>query len=279
MSGLDAARASIARYQKAHAPRPAFDETKEWTLSKTVKPDWRPGDGASSAEWQAHAKIQIDPLEPGRPPIDNYKLLISAIVPRPIGFLSTISQDGTRTNVAPFSYFELVAHEPPTFVISVSGGLKDTVNNLLETKQGVLNVVSEWFIDAANYTAITSPPDVSEWDLAGLHQAPATKVRPPLVAESAFNIETKVVDVLDVKSPRSGAVVSRVFVLEGVHFHAREDVINDNRSSLDMAKLKPVGRIGGIMYCRVSDGFEIPRYDYAQQYEDEPAVRSIVDQN
>ncbi|KAJ8099649.1 hypothetical protein POJ06DRAFT_113933 [Lipomyces tetrasporus] len=273
---MDAARESIARYQKAQAPRPAFDETKEWTLTKTLKPDWKPGDGAASSEWQQHAKIGIDPFEPGRPAHSNYKLLISAVVPRPIGFLSTVSGDGTRTNVAPFSYFELVADEPPTFVISVSGELKDTVSNLAETGEGVLNVVSEWFVDAANYTAITAPPDVSEWDLSGLHPAPATKVRPPLVAESAFNIETKVVDVFDVKSPRTGAVVSRVFVLEGIHFHAREDVINEDRSMLDIAKLKPVGRIGGIMYCRVSDGFEIPRYNYDQQYEDEPAVRAIV---
>ncbi|KAK9323036.1 hypothetical protein V1517DRAFT_321690 [Lipomyces orientalis] len=274
---MDAARASIARYQTAQAPRPAFDDTKEWTLTKTVKPGWKPGDGAATSDWQDHAKIEIDPFEPGRTPNSNYKLLISAVVPRPIGFVSTVSGDGTRTNVAPFSYFELVANDPPTFVISVSGALKDTVANLDETGEAVLNVVSEWFVDAANYAAITAPPDVSEWDLSGLHPAPATKVRPPLVAESAFNIETKVVDVFDVKSPRTGAVVSRVFVLEGVHFHAREDVINEDRSSLDIAKLRPVGRVGGIMYCRVSDGFEIPRYDYGQQYEDEPAVRALVD--
>ncbi|KAK9236770.1 hypothetical protein V1525DRAFT_405895 [Lipomyces kononenkoae] len=279
MSGIDAGRASVARYQAAQHPRPPFDETKEWTVSKTLKPDWKPGDGASSTDWQTKAKIQIDPLEPGRPSFDNYKLLISAVVPRPIGFLSTISQDGTRKNLAPFSYFELVAHDPPTFIVSISGGLKDTLNNLVETNECVLNVVSDWFIDAVNYTAITSPPNVSEWDLTGLHPHPATKVRPELVAESAFNIEAKVVDVLDVKSPRSGAMTAKIFVLEGIHFHAREDVINQDKSALDMAKLKPVGRLGGITYCRVLDGFEIPRYDYGQQYQDEPAVRAIVDKN
>ncbi|KAK9370295.1 hypothetical protein V1509DRAFT_617347 [Lipomyces kononenkoae] len=279
MSGLDAARANVARYQAAQDPRPVSDDTKQFTLSKTLKPDWRPGDGASSDEWQAHAKVQIDPQDPSRAGFDNYKLLISAVVPRPIGFLSTVSQDGTRKNLAPFSFFQVVGQDPPTFVMSVSGGLKDTLNNLVETNEAVINIVSEWFVDAANYAAITSPPDVSEWVLTGLHPVPATKVRPELVAESAFNIEAKVVDVLDIKSPRSGSITAKMFVLEGIHFHAREDVLTNDKSALDLAKLKPVGRLGGISYCRVLDGFEIPRYDYAQQYQDEPKVPAIVDKN
>lgn len=131
---------------------------------KTPKPDWQPGDGATDDEWSKHKKVIIDPSSTDSG-IDTYKLLISAIVPRPIAFISTISADGTRENLAPFSYFEVVSNDPPTFVLSISGGMKDTLSNLLETKEAVLNVISEWFIDAANYTSITSPPEISEWEL------------------------------------------------------------------------------------------------------------------
>ncbi|KAK7204815.1 hypothetical protein BZA70DRAFT_268015 [Myxozyma melibiosi] len=265
-----------ARYEANEASRPEFDSEKQFTMTKTVKPDWKPGDGASDDDWTKHSKITIDPLSPSISGMEAYKLLISAIVPRPIAFLSTLSADGKTANLAPYSYFEVLANDPPTFVVSVSQGMKDTLKNLLETKEGVLNVISEWFIDAANYTSVDAPPGVSEWELSGLHKEPSKFVKPACVAESAFNIEVKLVNSFEIESLRTpGTIVSHICILQGLCFHAREDVLNKDSTTLDLAKLKPVGRAGGITYLRASDGFEVPRYSYAQQCEDVPGVKDL----
>ena len=73
-------------------------------------------------EWKSHKHVEIDPYEDDRPATSNYKLLISAIVPRPIGFVSTRSKDGSSTNLAPFSYTQVVNHDPPIFIVGYSGG-------------------------------------------------------------------------------------------------------------------------------------------------------------
>jgi hypothetical protein len=124
-------------FKKVEASRPDWREDAEWTFTKIRNPNWRPGDGANDGgESLKKNHIQIDPYAEGRPATFNYKLLISAIVPRPIAFVSTVSADGTSTNLAPFSYFQMVNHDPPIFVIGFSGGFdraKDSLRNLKET--------------------------------------------------------------------------------------------------------------------------------------------------
>lgn len=243
----------------------AFDATRSWKVTESPNPAWVAGSGANSEEWKNHKKISIDPADESRLVADNYRLLTSAVVPRPIGFLSTVDKHGNR-NLAPFSYFGLVHHDPPMFTLSfssITGNLKDSCKNVLETKELTVNLISEWFVEAANYTCINSPHGVDEWKLSGLTPVASELVRAPLVAESAFSMEAKLVSSQNwVSQKNPGAVSGTMVIVEAVRFHVREDMVNAEKNFMDMSKLKPVSRLGGNMYARSTDGFELGRPDY-----------------
>ncbi|KAK6357408.1 hypothetical protein TWF718_001720 [Orbilia javanica] len=271
------------RRLKKMSPHPDFKtveaaredwEKIEWHLNKTVNPEWRVGTGATDDTWKSLKKVEIDPYAEGRRVGDNYKLLISAITPRFIGFVSTISKDGKTTNLAPFSYTTMVAHDPPMMVIGFSSSMenkKDTLQNILDTGELVINVISEWFLEAANYTSINAPPGVSEFVLSGLTPAPSSKVKPPQVAESAFSIEAKLVSHHPWVSPATGKTTGVTIFAQGVNFHVREDmwVEGSEGSIVDIGKLKPISRLGGIMYGRTTAGAELTRPDFEKEAEKE----------
>ncbi|KAK6509172.1 hypothetical protein TWF481_003933 [Arthrobotrys musiformis] len=249
-------------------------ETIEWHLNKTVNPEWKVGTGATDDTWKSVKKVEIDPYAEGRRAGDNYKLMISAITPRFIGFVSTISKDGKTTNLAPFSYTTMVAHDPPMMVIGFSSSMenkKDTLRNILDTGELVINVISEWFLEAANYTSINAPPGVSEFELSGLTPAPSSKVKAPQVAESAFSVEAKLVSHHPWVSPATGKTTGVTIFAQGVNFHVREDMWAEGSegSIVDIGKLKPISRLGGIMYGRTTAGAELPRPDFAKEAEKE----------
>lgn len=219
----------------------------------------------------------MDPYGENRAPVDNYKLLISAITPRPIGFVSSIAADGTR-NLAPFSYFQFVNHDPPIFVLGFTKGTgkpKDTCANILETKELTINIISEWFVEAANYTSTDAPSDVDEWTLSGLTPAPSEKVKPPHVAESAFSVEGKLIHSHEWVSKVTGNPSGTLCIVEGVNFHVREDVVNEQLNIVDQAKLKSVSRLGGITYGRTTQLFEMLRPDFKTEVK-KPEVEELV---
>ncbi|CAH2351468.1 hypothetical protein CLIB1423_03S06986 [[Candida] railenensis] len=259
-------------FKKIEAARPPFGDA-QYTVTKTVDPNWVPGSGANSDEWKSHKKIELDPYEEGRPAGYNYKTLISTITPRPIALVSSMNSKG-EYNLAPFSYFSLAAHDPPTFTISCSekpDGSKDTLRDILETGELTINIISEWFIEAASHTSIDAPYGVSEWDLSGLTKSPSSKVNPPFVAESAFSIEAKLAGKHVVyKKNDPTAVSNTILIVEGINFHIREDVINDERNIVDTSVLKPMSRLGGISYGRTIQSFECLR----PHYEEEDAAKA-----
>lgn len=265
-------------FSKVEAERPAFDAKNNWKYTQIPNVNWKPGQGANSTEWKQHKKIEIDPYGEGRSPVDNYKTLISAVVPRPIGFVSLISKDGQR-NLAPFSYFTVVNHDPPVFTLGFSGGKgnpKDTCKNILETGELTINIISEWFVEAANFCSTNAPHGVDEWNLSGLTPLESAKVKPQHVAESAFSIEAKLIHSHEWTSKTDPSRATGVLcIVEGVNFHVREDVINEDLNNLDIAKLKPVLRLGGITYGRVVDGYEKLRPDFDKEIEDED-VKKLV---
>lgn len=279
MSGIQPKKTPHPDFAKVNSVRPAFDSSKTWQHTKSPDSNWKPGSGANSDEWKNHKKISIDPYQQGRSAADNYKILISAVVPRPIGFVSTIGKDGKR-NLSPFSYFSVVNNDPPIFTLGFSGGKgnpKDTCKNILETEELTINIISEWFVEAANFTAINSPLGVDEWKLSGLTPLASEKVKPPHVAESAFSIEAKLIHSHEWKSktdPERGT--GTLCIVEGIQFHAREDVINEELNNLDIAKLKPVGRLGGITYSRTIDGYERLRPDYQKEVEEVDDVKALL---
>ncbi|KAK4500347.1 hypothetical protein PRZ48_008536 [Zasmidium cellare] len=237
-------------------PTEPYKPTRPISITKPSAPNWTHGSGATdnSASLTKH-HIEIDPHAPGRPMFHNYTLLISGIVPRPIGLTSTISKDG-KPNLAPFSYFNVVDHDPPVFVIGFSGA-KDTLRNLEETGECVINVVSEHMIEAVNATSLNAPPGVSEWEISGLHQAASSTVKPARVKESVFSIEGKLVQIVDYKTSRPAH--GRLAIIEGTRFWAREDAVDEGGRHLDLEVLRPVGQLGDVSYARVLDTFQLKR--------------------
>jgi flavin reductase (DIM6/NTAB) family NADH-FMN oxidoreductase RutF len=258
-------------FSKVQASRPDFPK-KDWTFTKTPDPSWKYGsggnDGGASLE-KNH--IDIDPYADGRPAPLNYKLLISAIIPRPIGFLSTRSKDGKSTNLSPFSYSQVINHDPPLFIVGFAGGFdnaKDSLRNLTETGECTFNIVSEHFVEAVNATSIDAEYGISEWALSGLHPAPCKDVKCSRVKESIFSVECKLVETKEFESRATpGKKTGVMAILEGIRFWAREDAINEDGSLIDPNVLKPMSRLGGITYGRVVDGIEIPRPVFKQETE------------
>jgi flavin reductase (DIM6/NTAB) family NADH-FMN oxidoreductase RutF len=188
-----------------------------------------------------------------------YKLMIGAILPRPIGWISTVDAAG-QANLAPFSFFNAVASRPPTVVFcptirEFDAGPKDTLRNVRTTGEFVVNIVTEALAEAMNVTSTEFPPQVDEFAAAGVTAAPSAAVAPPRVAECPVHFECRLHQIVEVGSdPGGGAiVVGRV-----VHLHVDPSVLVDG-DKIDLAALRPIGRLSGAAYCRVTDVFQMPR--------------------
>jgi flavin reductase (DIM6/NTAB) family NADH-FMN oxidoreductase RutF len=192
--------------------------------------------------------MQIDPA--ALSPRDAYALMISCIIPRPIAFVTTLSREGV-SNLAPFSFFNGVTSDPPILSLSIStkrdGSKKDTWRNIEETGEFVVNVVVPGLMDSVQIGARELPHNQSELDLAGLATLPSVKIRPPRLADSPVQMECTLLKIVEVEE--TGLILGRV-----VLFHAREEVVVGGR--IDPRRLTFVGRLGGDLYCRVSDIFE-----------------------
>lgn len=260
-------------FSKVQDSRPDWDHSQHWDFSKTADPNWEYGSGGNDGGASLQKNhVDIDPYAEGRAPALNYKLLISGIVPRPIGFLSTRSKDGSSTNLSPFSYTQVINHDPPIFTVGFSGGLdnqKDSLRNLIETGECTINIISEHFVEAANACSIDVPYGVSEWGVSGLHPAESKDVQCSRVKEAVFSIEGKLVDTKEFESRKTpGKKTGVLAIIEGVRFWVREDAINEDRSLIDPSILRPVARLGGITYARTLNGFEIPRPVFRKEKQD-----------
>ena len=184
------------------------------------------------------------------------RVLTGVVVPRPIAFVSSISAAGL-VNLAPFSFFNAVAYDPPTIVFSISRyagdqrhKLKDTLANIEETGEFVVNVVVDDIAEAMNKTAAEYPVEVNEFQVAGLTPAPSDLVRPPRVAESPVNMECRLNQVVPIGEGRHqhGLVIGEIVLM-----HLRDDIIPGHR--INHPKLRPTGRLAGNMYCHTLDFF------------------------
>ncbi|KAG9239208.1 flavoprotein-like protein oxygenase [Amylocarpus encephaloides] len=268
-------------FKKVEGERTPWDKSLEWNLKQTIKPDWKYGDGANDGgESLKHEHVEIDPYEEGRPAVFNYKLLISGIIPRPIGFISTRSKDGSSTNLAPFSYFQVINHDPPLFTVGYAGGFdnaKDSLRNLAESEECTINLISEHFIEAANSTSINAPYGESEWSLSGLTPAPSKTVKATRVKEAIFSIEGKLESTKEFESRATpGKKTGVLAIIEGTRFWVRDDAINEDKNLIDPAVLKPMSRLGGITYGRTTEGFEIPRPDWKESVENNDEAQKLV---
>jgi flavin reductase (DIM6/NTAB) family NADH-FMN oxidoreductase RutF len=199
-------------------------------------------------------KVIIDPNTV--PASISYQLLTATVIPRPIGFISSISPEGI-VNLAPFSFFNAICGEPPMIMFCPVNRRpqKDTLLNIQATREFVANIVTEEIAQQMNLTAGDYPPDVSEFDVSGLTPVASDIVKPPRVLESPVNMECKLFDVIQVSDkPAGGSVV----IGEVVRFHVRDTIINKDMT-IDPQGLHPIGRLGGSFYIHVHDRFSMIR--------------------
>lgn len=200
--------------------------------------------------------MQIDPSEVSVRRM--YQLMIGAITPRPIAWVSTVSPKGVP-NLAPYSFFNGVTASPPTVVFSPvnrrDGSKKDTVRNIEDNGEFVLNVVSHDLAEAMNASSAELPYDESEFDRSGLTPTPSTSVAPPCVAEAKVRFECNLHQIVHVgEGPlASNLVIGRILLM-----HVDDEVL-DGEGLIDPRKLDTVGRMGGIGYARTTDLFELER--------------------
>jgi flavin reductase (DIM6/NTAB) family NADH-FMN oxidoreductase RutF len=201
--------------------------------------------------------MEIDPTT--LPYQSIYKILTGSVLPRPIGWISSIDMDG-RPNLAPFSFFNVVCSNPPTILFcplirGTDGNTKDTLNNVRSTHEFVVNIVTEELLNAMNATSIEGPPDFSEIEFAGLTLAPSVTVKPPRVAESPIHFECKVKQIIDINdAPGGGSIVIGTIT----HIHTEERVML-GLDKINLMALKPIGRLMGSGYCRVTNIIELER--------------------
>lgn len=205
--------------------------------------------------------ISIDPK--AHPYSDIYKLMIGAVVPRPIAFVSSADSAGAL-NLAPFSYFTLCSSNPPYVVFSPTHRgpgkpAKDTLHNVRETGDFVVNTVSEEFLEQMNATAADFPHGMDEFAISGLTPIPSERVKSPRVLEAHVQMECILHDVITLSDkPGGGSLV----IGEVVVIHVDRTVLanpDDDLFKIDPLKLRAIGRMGGPTYTRTLDLIDMQR--------------------
>lgn len=221
----------------------------------TQSPDatWKPEQNQPSPH--SDEFIEVDPKTAG----GVYQLLISGVTPRPIAFVSSMNKAG-NVNLAPYSYFNAVSHAPPMIMFSVctnrDGSYKDTLINIKETGEFTVNIISEWFLESANWTCGNFPYGEDEFEKSGLTKEESTYVKPPRVLESAFQMECKLRNIEEIykneqpsdEESKSGKVAVNVVFGQVVMIHVNKNVWDEETKTVDFAKFKPISRLGNINY-------------------------------
>ncbi len=206
---------------------------------------------------------------------EAYSLITQSIIPRPIGFISTISKSGVK-NLAPFSFFNALCSNPPYFGVSISindkGGLKDSARNLLEVEEVVFNLVSHFMVKKMNVSAKEFSPEVDEFQEAGFTAVASSLVKPFRVKEALISLEARLKKVLwlgeETKEIVKEKLESRyptgnsfLFLCQVEKFYFDEKIIDKEKMKIKHDQLDAVARCGGAKYARVTpdNTFELPR--------------------
>lgn len=189
--------------------------------------------------------------------LENYKILIGSVIPRPIAFVTTISNEGI-VNGAPFSYFNVVSSAPPMVSIAVrrEGELpKDTVRNILENKEFVIHLVNGDNVEAINETSINLPYNQSEIEYANLTLADSNTVKVPSVKEAKVRFECVLEDRFEIKD--NGVTVTDLVIGRITGYQIEEEIMFEDK--IDPLKLDPVARLAGSTYGKLGKTFSLKR--------------------
>ena len=203
--------------------------------------------------------LSIDLSKIGVPKAHHY--LLSAVGPRPICFASTIDEKG-RSNLAPFSFFNVFSSNPPIAVFSPSrsgrtGQNKDTFNNVQKVKQVVINLVNYKMVEQMSLASSPYPPEIDEFVKSGLTPLKAELIKPFRVKEAPVQMECEVIEIREL-GPSGGA--GNLVICKILKMHIAEELLN-NEKMIDQEKIDLVARLGGDWYCRTDSNsmFEIKK--------------------
>src|SRR5579863_2341038 len=203
----------------------------------------------------ATRSLLIDPTTLERR--DVLDLVNGLVAPRPIAWVSSEDRSGLR-NLAPFSFFNAFSTQPPTVAIgpgSRQGVNKDSLRNIRQTGEFVVNIVNYELAVRANQTSAEFSPDVDEWEVAEVTPAPSDDVTPPRVAEAPASLECRVHSIVDLgtdDAPTNSIVIATI-----TRFHVREDILDGYRIRPEM--LDAVARMGRNLWCTSRDRFDLAR--------------------
>ncbi|HEY1014913.1 MAG TPA: flavin reductase family protein [Herpetosiphonaceae bacterium] len=193
----------------------------------------------------------LDPADLDRKTL--YKLAIGLVVPRPIAWVSTLSAGGVA-NLAPYSYFNVASSSPLMLLFcpnrQLDGSKKDTLVNIEQRPEFVIHIVAEDQVEPMNLTSAAAPPEIDEFALADLPQAPGAVVEVPRIESAAAAFECRLHQIVPLGDAE--VVIGRV-----VAIHMRDEIYRAGYVLLD--QLRPVGRMAGNTYLRCHDTFDLPR--------------------
>lgn len=190
-----------------------------------------------------------------------YKLLIGLVTPRPIAFVTTLSEGGV-VNGAPFSFYNVVCTDPPMLAIAVSrkegGEYKDTTRNIRQIGEFVVHVAEERLIEQINHTSCPYPSHISEVERAGLHTLPSRIISVPRIEECKAAMECKLHQILELgNGPDTDLIIGEV-----VQFHLDDSIIDNGKIRLQ--ELRPAGRLAGLEFTRLGEVFSLDRPQYRE---------------
>jgi flavin reductase (DIM6/NTAB) family NADH-FMN oxidoreductase RutF len=199
--------------------------------------------------------MKIDPATLDRK--NAHDVMVGAALPRPIAFISTVGESGIY-NLAPYSFFIPLSAKPAIVGVGIGrkrdGKKKDTLVNIEFSKDFVINVVTESLAEAMNQTAGEYPPEVDEFQVAKLTAEKADLVKAPMVAESPVRMECRLLQILEYGEFPG---IHNFVIGEVIRVHVKDEFWTDGE--IQSSRLKTVGRMGGDLYCRTTDLFEMKR--------------------
>ena len=194
-------------------------------------------------------------------PRERYKVLTSFILPRPIAWVTTVGPTGV-VNAAPFSFFNAFCEDPPLCMFAANrkpnGQDKDTFLNIQRTGEFVVNIADEPLARAMHESSGDFPPEIGEPDYLGLKLAASTTIAVPRLADTPWAMECKLWKLIDVNDDR------KLIMGEGLHFHIRDELWDDETMRVHMDRYHPIGRMFADRYCRTDDRVVFPAAEGAK---------------
>ncbi|WP_291134248.1 flavin reductase family protein [Flavobacterium sp. UBA7663] len=187
-----------------------------------------------------------------------YKLLTGTVIPRPIGWISTVDANGIN-NLAPFSFFNVVSEDPPHIMFSTvrtGNKNKDTLNNILDNKQFVVNLVTEEVVEQMNTTSQSVASDIDEFELAGVTPIDAIYIKPKRVKESLVHFECEMVHHYFIEKHQNGGAC--IIIGKIITMHIDDSILMEN-NKINLEIYKPVARLAGSNYSKLGEIFSIKR--------------------